>query len=152
MSATILALVLAASPAAPFAQLREGWAEDLAHKRVETLVARYADDAGFISPQGERTRGRDALRKLFTLVTSQFDSHIEWHSVTTESRTELAFDSGDSDGLSPPGQRPVADRSAAVDREPAADAEVSDAQSPSPASMHSGGIGRTEGKSMRRVE
>ena len=77
-----------------FAQLREQWAGNLQAKRVEASVAEYAPDAEFIDPSGTVYQGSAALRQLFQMVTSSYDSDLQFQSQRLEVSGDLAYDSG----------------------------------------------------------
>jgi len=77
-----------------FAQLREQWAGNLHAKRVEASVAEYALDAEFIDPNGTVFQGSAAIRQLFQMVTSSYDSDLQFQSQRLEVSGDLAYDSG----------------------------------------------------------
>lgn len=79
---------------AVFAELRQQWARNLHDKRIDVSVGEYAIDAEFIQPDGTRVRGSDALRKLFEMVTTTFDSELVFDSQRVDASGDLAYDSG----------------------------------------------------------
>ncbi len=96
MLGTVLLLAFALqTPASDgFAQLRQKWAHNLHDKRVEASIAQYAADADFLDPTGNRTHGAAALRQLFQLVTTTFDSDLVFESKRVETSGDLTYDSG----------------------------------------------------------
>ena len=74
--------------------LRAGWARNLRDKRVDDCVAEYAQDAEFIDPGGGRVRGAAALREFFAMITTIYDSDLEFYSWRVETVGDLAYDSG----------------------------------------------------------
>jgi peptidoglycan/xylan/chitin deacetylase (PgdA/CDA1 family) len=78
----------------PFAALRQQWARNLHHKRVDALVAEYTPDAEFINPDGSRVHGTADLRHLFETVTAMFDSDPVFDSKHVEVSGDLGYDSG----------------------------------------------------------
>jgi uncharacterized protein (TIGR02246 family) len=77
-----------------FTQLHDDWARSLHEKRVDASVAKYAADAEFIQPDGQRVKGTAALKQLFEMITKTFDSDLKFTSVRVEVSGDLAYDSG----------------------------------------------------------
>ena len=99
--ATLVALALSGS-AAPqdstvvtLGKLRDAWIQDLRAKRLEPILKSYAADAAFLQPTGVRITGPAALRGLFQMIMSTFDSDLTLHSRSLEASGDLAYDSGD---------------------------------------------------------
>jgi ketosteroid isomerase-like protein len=101
MSAAILAAGFSGRVAAQdstvvtLGKLREAWVGDLRAKRLEPILKSYTADAAFLQPSGERITGAPALRGLFQMIMSTFDSDLTLHSRNLEASGELAYDSGD---------------------------------------------------------
>ena len=77
------------------AKLRGQWARELHDKQLDQIIAFYATDAAFLSPNGGRFTGRAEIRTLFKTIMETATSNITFHSIATESSGDLAFDSGD---------------------------------------------------------
>ena len=77
------------------AKLRSQWAQELHDKQLDQIIALYAPDAAFLSPNGGRFTGPTEIRGLFRTIMDTVTSNITFHSIVTESSGELAFDSGD---------------------------------------------------------
>lgn len=86
----------AASGAADdLARLRGQWAQELHDKQLDQIIALYAPDSAFLSPNGGRFTGPAEIRGLFKTIMETVTSNITFHNITTESSGDLAFDSGD---------------------------------------------------------
>lgn len=90
----LFVLVLQSGSGDPFGNLRREWAQDLHEKRVDASVALYAPDATFIKQDGSRVHGTAALRDLYRMITSSFDSDLTFASQRVENSGNLAYDSG----------------------------------------------------------
>lgn len=77
------------------ADLRQQWANDLHNKKLEPSMLLYADDAIFLSPDGGRFTGKDAIRDLYRKVFDTFDSDIQLESKQVGVSGDMAFDSGE---------------------------------------------------------
>jgi peptidoglycan-N-acetylglucosamine deacetylase len=80
--------------AAEFASLRDQWARDLRDKRIDAAVAHYAEDGVFVDPTGGRTRGSEALRRLFETIVKVYDSDLTFYSHRISVYGDLAVDTG----------------------------------------------------------
>lgn len=76
-------------------KLREEWVRDLHDKQLEPILKFYAPDAVFLQPTGERISGAVALRNLFQMIMSTFNSELVLHSLNLETSGDLAYDSGE---------------------------------------------------------
>lgn len=76
-------------------KLREDWVTALHTKRLEPILKFYAADAAFLQPSGERITGAAALRSLFQMIMTTFNSDLTLHSLNLEASGDLAYDSGD---------------------------------------------------------
>jgi ketosteroid isomerase-like protein len=77
-----------------FASLREVWVGNLHGKKIDASVAQYAADGEFINPDGSSVRGTAALHRFFEMITSTYDSSLQFHSQRVEVSGALAYDSG----------------------------------------------------------
>jgi peptidoglycan-N-acetylglucosamine deacetylase len=77
-----------------FANLRVEWARNLHDKKIDASVAEFAPDDEFIQPDGTRVQGKEALRKLYEMITATFDSDLIFDSHRVETSGDLAYDSG----------------------------------------------------------
>jgi ketosteroid isomerase-like protein len=80
---------------AVLAKLREDWVTALHTKQLEPILKFYAADAAFLQPSGERITGAAALRNLFQMIMTSFNSDLALHSLNLETSGDLAYDSGD---------------------------------------------------------
>jgi ketosteroid isomerase-like protein len=76
-------------------KLREDWVTALHTKQLEPILQFYAADAAFLQPSGERITGAAALRGLFQMIMTTFNSDLMLHSLNLETSGDLAYDSGD---------------------------------------------------------
>jgi ketosteroid isomerase-like protein len=76
-------------------KLREDWVTALHTKQLEPMLNFYAADAAFLQPSGERITGAAALRNLFQMIMTTFNSDLLLHSLNLETSGDLAYDSGD---------------------------------------------------------
>jgi ketosteroid isomerase-like protein len=76
-------------------KLREDWVMALHTKQLEPILKFYAADAAFLQPSGERITGAAALRNLFQMIMTTFNSDLVLHSLNLETSGDLAYDSGD---------------------------------------------------------
>jgi peptidoglycan/xylan/chitin deacetylase (PgdA/CDA1 family) len=77
-----------------FVPLRTAWAQRLREKNVQACVAQYTPDAIFVEPDGSRVTGAAALRELYEMVTTTFDSDLEFDSKHVEISANEATDTG----------------------------------------------------------
>jgi uncharacterized protein (TIGR02246 family) len=84
----------APTPAEAAAKIRDQWSKDLHDKRVDEIVLLYAPDATFLTPNGERVNGRDAIRTLTKQAMASFTSDLTFQSIRFESSGTLAYDEG----------------------------------------------------------
>lgn len=75
-------------------KLREDWVTALHTKQLEPILKFYAADAAFLQPSGERITGAAALRNLFQMIMTTFNSDLTLHSLNLETSGDLAYDSG----------------------------------------------------------
>ena len=80
---------------ATLVKLREEWVRYLHDKQLEPILKFYAPDAAFLQPTGERITGAVALRNLFQMIMSTFNSELVLHSLNLETSGYLAYDSGE---------------------------------------------------------
>ena len=76
-------------------KLREDWVTALHTKQLEPILQFYAADAAFLQPSGERITGAAALRSLFQMIMTTFNSDLMLHSLNLETSGDVAYDSGD---------------------------------------------------------
>jgi ketosteroid isomerase-like protein len=76
-------------------KIREEWVTALHAKQLEPILKFYAADAAFLQPSGERITGTAALRDLFQMIMTTFNSELMLHSLRLETSGDLAYDSGD---------------------------------------------------------
>jgi uncharacterized protein (TIGR02246 family) len=76
-------------------RIREQWVRDLHAKQLDAIMMFYAPDASFLTGNGMRFTGRDAIRGLFKNVMGAVTSNLTLNSVLIESSGDLAYDSGD---------------------------------------------------------
>jgi ketosteroid isomerase-like protein len=95
-----LVLIARGEPAADasnrpdFVALRSAWAVDLHDQQIERSVDLYARNAVFMTSDGRRIVGRQAIRALFTGAVRAFHSSIGFTSLSTDVSGDLAYDSG----------------------------------------------------------
>jgi uncharacterized protein (TIGR02246 family) len=76
-------------------RIREQWVRDLHAKQLDEIMMFYAPDASFLTGNGMRFTGLDAIRGLFKNVMGAVTSNLTLNSVLIESSGDLAYDSGD---------------------------------------------------------
>jgi uncharacterized protein (TIGR02246 family) len=76
------------------AALRDAWLEAFNARRLDPVLALYADDAVFLPITGERVAGREALRALYTKVFGEVTARLELQSAGLERSGDLAYDTG----------------------------------------------------------
>jgi uncharacterized protein (TIGR02246 family) len=84
----------APAPADAIAKIRDQWSKDLHDKRLDDIVTLYAPDATFLTPNGERVTGRDAIRTLTKQAMASFTSDLSFQSIAFASSGTLAYDEG----------------------------------------------------------
>jgi uncharacterized protein (TIGR02246 family) len=84
----------APAPADAIAKIRDQWTKDLHDKRLDEIVQLYAPDASFLTPNGERVTGRDAIRTLTKQAMASFSSDLTFQSIVFDSSGTLAYDEG----------------------------------------------------------
>jgi ketosteroid isomerase-like protein len=77
-----------------FASLRGKWVSNLHDKEIDASVAQYEADGEFVNPDGSSVRGTAALHRFFEMITSTYDSSLQFHSQRAEVSDTLAYDSG----------------------------------------------------------
>lgn len=77
------------------ASLRAAWASALHSRQLNQMVAMYAPDGAFLTPDGQRFTGRPAIRELTKRAMDAFTSDINLHSIAVERSGNLAYDSGE---------------------------------------------------------
>ena len=82
------------APSDAIAKIRDQWCKDLHDKRLDEIVSLYAPDATFLTPNGERVNGRDAIRTLTKQAMASFTSDLSFQSIAFESSGTLAYDEG----------------------------------------------------------
>ena len=77
------------------AKVAEQWATYWRSQQLDPLVALYADDAVFLTGQGDRFTGKSVIRDIFRSALQTNKSNLTVRSVRTEVSDNLAFDSGE---------------------------------------------------------
>jgi uncharacterized protein (TIGR02246 family) len=80
---------------AAIARLRTEWAKDLHDKRLDQIVMLYEPKATFLTPNGQRVTGRDAIRDLTKQAMDSFTSDLIFQSITFDSSGAMAYDTGE---------------------------------------------------------
>lgn len=75
-------------------QVRNDWADDWNHKRLDDILRLYDSEAVFLRPTAQRTTGRQSIRELFASVLATNTPNITFHAGTIETSGNLAYDSG----------------------------------------------------------
>jgi uncharacterized protein (TIGR02246 family) len=71
------------------------WAKYWQAKQLEQIAALYAEDAVFLTGQGDRFTGKSAIRDIFKKALETNSSNITVRSIRTEVAGTLAYDSGE---------------------------------------------------------
>ena len=79
----------------PLVQVSVDWARNWQAKKLDDVLALYADDAVFMDADGSRISGKPALRKFFAGVLQQYSAHPSLNSVGNASDGALGYDWGD---------------------------------------------------------
>jgi uncharacterized protein (TIGR02246 family) len=74
---------------------RDEWVKALHGKQLDAFTMLYTPDAMFLTPDGNRSNGRDAIRELTRKAMESFTSNITLLSMAEELSGDLAYDSGD---------------------------------------------------------
>src|SRR5215475_124593 len=82
-------------PREAIASARGEWTTNLHQKKLDEFMKLYAPDAVFITGNGKRITGRQAIRDLTAKAMDSFTSDIQLRSINTDFSGELAYDSGD---------------------------------------------------------
>lgn len=77
-----------------FADLRAEWTRALQTKQIDAIMALYADDAGFMSADGSRMAGKQAIRDFLQLVFQESSANLVLESRRTDTSGSMASDSG----------------------------------------------------------
>lgn len=77
-----------------FIPLRKAWAQNLREKNLQACVDEYTPDAIFVQPDGGRVTGSEALRQLYEMITTTFDSDLVFNSKHMEISADEASDTG----------------------------------------------------------
>ena len=86
---------LPAQSSAQIPQISEEWAASWNAKQIDHTLELYAPDAAFLTAEGGRVSGKAAIRKLFQQALDSADPAITFHSVSSSTSGDLAFDSGE---------------------------------------------------------
>jgi uncharacterized protein (TIGR02246 family) len=81
-------------PENDISSLRSEWVHDLQTKQLEPIMVLYTAESGFMSPDGSRLSGRDAIRAFLRLVFEEISSNIVLESRHVEFSGDMAYDSG----------------------------------------------------------
>ena len=85
----------------------ERWAKLWSEKQLDALTEMYAADGVFLTGQGARISGREAIRALFKTAFDAVDPDLKVHSLALEQSGNLAYDSGEyTETLTPVGGGP----------------------------------------------
>jgi uncharacterized protein (TIGR02246 family) len=80
------------------------WAKLWTEKQLDAVTAMYAADAVFLTGQGARITGRDAIRALFKTAFDAVNPDLKVKSIVIEQSGNLAYDSGEyTETLTPVG-------------------------------------------------
>ncbi|HEY0785973.1 MAG TPA: SgcJ/EcaC family oxidoreductase [Acidobacteriaceae bacterium] len=82
-------------PADALAPLRAAWVKALADKNLDASIALYRDNALFLTPDGSRYAGREAIRGLYRNVFAAYTAQITMTSRSQECSGELCVDDGE---------------------------------------------------------
>jgi uncharacterized protein (TIGR02246 family) len=77
------------------AKAADRWATYWRSQQLEPLVALYAEDAVFLTGQGDRFTGKSAIRDIFKKALETNKSNLTVRSVRSEVSDNLAYDSGE---------------------------------------------------------
>lgn len=81
-------------PVNEIAAVRSEWVLDLQTKQLEPFLVLYTSDAGFMTPDGSRLSGHDAIHDFMELVFAEISSNIVLESRHTDFSGNMAYDSG----------------------------------------------------------
>jgi uncharacterized protein (TIGR02246 family) len=85
-------------------KLAEQWAKLWSEKQLDAVVEMYAADGVFLTGQGARVNGREAIRALFKTAFDAINPDLKVHSLRVEQSGKLAYDSGEyAETLTPVG-------------------------------------------------
>jgi uncharacterized protein (TIGR02246 family) len=76
------------------AKVAEQWAKLWSARQLDQLIELYAPDAVFLTGQGARISGREAIRALLKSALDTINPKLTVHSIVTEQSGNLAYDSG----------------------------------------------------------
>ena len=76
-------------------KLAEQWAKLWSEKQLDAVVEMYAADGVFLTGQGARVTGREAIRALFKTAFDAINPDLKVHSLRVEQSGKLAYDSGE---------------------------------------------------------
>jgi uncharacterized protein (TIGR02246 family) len=94
-SGWVLTRVTADDVSNEIAKVRADWAKALYSKQLDQIAMRYAPDAVFLTPTGDRITGRAAIRDLCKKAMATYTSDIKMRSAALGHSGNLAYDSGD---------------------------------------------------------
>lgn len=77
-----------------FADLRAEWTRALQTRQLDAIMALYRDDAGFMSADGSRMAGKQAIRDFLQLVFQESSANLVLESRRTDISGDIASDSG----------------------------------------------------------
>src|SRR6185295_10705897 len=84
--------------------LAERWARLWSEKKLDAVVEMYSAEAVFLTGQGARITGKDAIRALFKTAFDAINPALKVLSILTEQSGNLAYDSGEyNETLTPVG-------------------------------------------------
>lgn len=75
--------------------ISEQWAEHWSARKLDAVVALYADDAVFLPSTGSRVTGKAAIRELFAKALATNTTKLRVQSRTRGQSGDLAYDSGE---------------------------------------------------------
>jgi uncharacterized protein (TIGR02246 family) len=84
----------APGPENDISSVRSEWVRDLQTKQLEPIMVLYAAESGFMTPDGSRMSGHDAIRAFLRLVFEEISSNIVLESRHVDFSGDMAYDSG----------------------------------------------------------
>jgi len=74
--------------------LRAEWVQDLEEQKLEPSLALFTDDAVFLTPDGTRMAGKDAIRGLYQQVFATYSGKIVLNPKQLAVAQYMAYESG----------------------------------------------------------
>jgi len=85
------------APANDPSAISQSWAKSWSAKQLQATLDLYTPDAAFLTADGARITGKPAIRNLFQQGLDSADPQITFHSISSSSSGDLAYDSGEYD-------------------------------------------------------